>query len=91
VTLSNVEQGAQVVVYFEPGEHVAACPVVDWGNCWRHQVALAPFGPDGELGLAEVLTAHIGGIAGFYRMDGDSLNLVAQQDDVTSLPSFLET
>ena len=45
---------------------------------------MAPFGPNGELELAEVLTPHIGGIAGFYRMDGDPLNLVAQQDGVTS-------
>ena len=38
--------------------------------------------------LAEVLTPHIGGIVGFYRMDGDPLNLVAQQDGVTSHPVF---
>jgi len=59
-------------------------PAVGRGNRWRHQIAVAPFGPNGELELAEVLTPHIGGIAGFYRMDGDSLNLVAQQDSVTS-------
>jgi len=45
---------------------------------------VAPFGPNGELELAEVLTPRIGGIAGFSRMDGDPLNLVAQQDGVTS-------
>ena len=49
---------------------------------------MAPFGPNGELGLAEGLTPHIGGIAGFCRMDGDSLNLVTQQDVVTSHPAF---
>ena len=38
--------------------------------------------------LAEVLTPHIGGIVGFYRMDGDPLNLVAQQDGATSHPVF---
>ena len=59
-------------------------PAVGRGNRWRHQIAVAPFGPNGELELAEVLTPHIGGIAGFYRMDGDPLNLVAQQDGVTS-------
>ena len=84
MTLSDVEQGAQVVVYSESGEQVAAGPAVGRGNRWRHQIAVAPFGPNGELELAEVLTPHIGGIAGFYRMDGDSLNLVAQQDSVTS-------
>ena len=40
---------------------------------------MAPFGVNEELGLAEVLTPHIGGIAGFYRLEGDSLNLVAQR------------
>tara|TARA_Y100001001_G_scaffold93946_1_gene91648 strand:- start:1257 stop:1613 length:357 start_codon:yes stop_codon:yes gene_type:complete len=49
---------------------------------------VAPFGPNGKLVLAEVLTPHIGGIVGFYRMDGDPLNLVAQQDGVTSHPVF---
>ena len=88
VTLSDAEQGAQVVVYSESGEQVAAGPAVGRGNRWRHQIAVAPFGPNGELELAEVLTPHIGGIAGFYRMDGDSLNLVAQQDGVTSHPVF---
>ena len=34
--------------------------------------------------MAEVLTPHIGGIAGFYRLEGDSLNLVAQRPGVTS-------
>ncbi len=49
---------------------------------------MAPFGPNGELGLAEVRTPHIGGIVGFYRMGGDPLNLVAQLDGVTSHPVF---
>tara|TARA_B100001245_G_C22877731_1_gene422030 strand:+ start:1706 stop:1978 length:273 start_codon:yes stop_codon:yes gene_type:complete len=40
------------------------------------------------LGLPEVLTPDIGGIAGFYRMDGDSLNVVTQQDGVTSHTVF---
>ena len=49
---------------------------------------MAPFGPNGELGLPEVLTPDIGGIAGFYRLDGDSLNVVTQQDGFTSHPVF---
>ena len=35
-----------------------------------------------------MLTPDIGGIAGFYRMDGDSLNVVTQQDGVTSHTVF---
>ena len=36
--------------------------------------------------LAEVLTPHIGGIAGLYRLNGDSLDLVVQRYGVTSHP-----
>ena len=86
VTLSDSAQGAQVVVYSESGERLAAGPAVGRGNRWRHQLAVAPFGVNGEPELAEVLTPHIGGIAGFYRLDGDSLNLVAQHGGVTSHP-----
>ncbi len=86
VTVSDSEQGAQVVVYSESGERLAVGPVVGRGNRWRHQIAVAPFGVNAELELAEVLTPHIGGIAGFYRLDGDSLDLMAQQDGVTSHP-----
>jgi len=84
VTISDSEQGAQVVVYSESGDQLAAGPAVGRGNRWRHQIAVAPFGVNGELELAEVLTPHIGGIAGFYRLDGESLNLAAQQAGVTS-------
>jgi len=84
VTISDSEQGAQVVVYSESGDQLAAGPAVGRGNRWRHQIAVAPLGVNGELELAEVLTPHIGGIAGFYRLDGESLNLVAQQAGVTS-------
>ena len=67
---------------------MAAGPAAGRGNRWRRQIAVIPFGPNRELGLADVLTPHIGGIAGFYRMDGGPLNLVAQQDGVTSHPVF---
>ena len=80
MTLSDAEQGAQVVVYSESGEQWR----LGRGDRWRHQIGVASFRPNGELGLAEVLTPHIEGIDGFCRMDGDSLNLVTQQDGVTS-------
>ncbi|MBC8280636.1 MAG: hypothetical protein H8E48_07625 [Chloroflexi bacterium] len=86
VTQSDAEQGAQVVVYSESGDLIAAGPAVGRGNRWRHQLAVAPFGADGETELVEVLTPHIGGIAGFYQLNGSSLELVVQQDGVTSHP-----
>ena len=76
ITQSDAEQGAQVVVYSKSGEQLAAGPAVGRGNHWRHQPAVAPFGSNGEIELAEVLTPHIGGIAGLYRLNGDSLDLV---------------
>jgi hypothetical protein len=78
VTLSNVDQGAQVVVFSEAGEQIAAGPAIGTGYRWRHQLAVAPFGPDGELELVDVLTPHIGGVVEFYRLEGDTLRIVAQ-------------
>lgn len=88
VTLSDSDQGAQVVLYNETGNQVLAGPAVGRGNCWRHPLAVAPFGVNGELELSEVLTPRIGGVAGFYRLEGDSLDLIVQIDGVTSYPLF---
>jgi photosystem II stability/assembly factor-like uncharacterized protein len=41
VTQSDAQQGAQVVVYSESGERLAAVPAVGRGNRWRHQLAVA--------------------------------------------------
>ncbi len=84
VTQSDAAQGVQVVVYSESGDLLAKGPAVGRGNRWRHQISVAPFGPNGDVELAEVLTPHIGGIAGFYRMEGNSLELAAQQGGVTT-------
>ncbi len=78
VTESNADQGAQIVAYNEQGERVATGPAIGTGFRWRHQLAVAPFGPGGELELASVLTPHIGGIVEFYRLHGDELEIVAQ-------------
>jgi len=84
VTQSDAAQEVQVVVYSESGNLLATGPAVGRGNRWRQQIAVAPFGPNGDVELAEVLTPHIGGIAGFYRMEGNSLELAAQQGGVTT-------
>ena len=41
-------------------------------------MAVAPFGPGGELELAAVLTPHIGGGVEFYRMRANRLEIVAR-------------
>jgi hypothetical protein len=78
VTESDAQHGAQIVVYDEQGSRMAIGPAIGRGFRWRHQLAVAPFGPNGELELAALLTPHIGGVVEFYRMKGDQLEIMAQ-------------
>lgn len=75
-TRSDGDEGAQIVVYNADGLLIAEGPTIGRGGRWRHQLAWAPFGPEGEYLLAEVLTPHIGGIVGFFRYDRLSGELV---------------
>ncbi|MGB3717369.1 MAG: hypothetical protein WA996_23345 [Candidatus Promineifilaceae bacterium] len=84
LTLSDNEQGAQIVAYDENGVQVAAGPAIGRGHRWRHQLAVAPFGPDGEVELVDVLTPHIGGVVEYYRLVGNELKIVAQAPGYTS-------
>lgn len=84
VTLSDFDQGAQIVLFSEEGEELAAGPAIGKGYRWRHQIAVAPFGPEGEMELADVLTPHLGGIVEFYQWDDNELKIVAQVPGYTS-------
>ena len=84
VTQSGFEEGAQIVVYEESGDHLASGPAIGLGYRWRHQIAVAPFGPNGELELVDVLTPHIGGVVEFYQLEDDELRIVAQVPGYTS-------
>ena len=84
VTQSDAQNGAQIIAYNESGEQVAAGPAIGRGYRWRHQLAVAPFGPDGEVELVDVLTPHIGGVVEFYQMVDDELQIVAQVPGFTS-------
>jgi len=77
VTESDANQGARIVAYAETGIPIAVGPAIGQGYRWRHQLAVAPFGPAGELELAVVRTPHIGGILEFYQMRGNQLEIVA--------------
>jgi hypothetical protein len=78
VTVSNQDVGARLVVFNEEGERVAEGPSIGLGFRWRHQLALAPFGPNGEVELVDVLTPHIGGGVEFFQLSGTELVRVAR-------------
>lgn len=87
VTLSDADDGAQIVMFDESGNQIAAGPAIGQGLRWRHQIAVAPFGPDGEMELASVLTPHIGGVVEFYQWQKDrrqGLQIVARLSGYTS-------
>jgi hypothetical protein len=84
VTLADAENGAQIVLYDEEGTQLAAGPAIGRGARWRHQLAVAPFGPAGEVELVAVLTPHIGGVVEFYQWREDELTIVARQPGYTS-------
>jgi hypothetical protein len=73
VTESNASTGAKVVVYREDGALIAAGDPIGLGYRWMHQLAVAPFGPNGEIELAVVRTPHIGGVLTFYQLLGENL------------------
>ena len=78
LTVSDPESGARIVAYTSAGRQLAVSPAVGRGFRWRHQIAVAPFGVNDELELAEVLTPHLGGVVQFYRLRGDRLEIVAR-------------
>jgi hypothetical protein len=94
VTASDADRGARVVALPDvgtgsrsgagAGADALVGPAVGTGFRWRHQLAVAPFGPDGGTELAAVETPHVGGTAEFYRAAGDRLELVAARRGYSS-------
>ncbi len=78
VTLSDERAGARLVAYSERGMPVAQSVAIGTGFRWRHQIAVGPFGPNGEMEVVSVRTPHIGGIVEFFRWEGEVLELVAE-------------
>ena len=84
LTRSTPSQGAQLVVFNEMGEEIAAGPSIGRGYRWRNQLALAPFGPNGGLELVDVLTPHLTGVVEFYQLHAERLDVVAGVPGYTS-------
>jgi len=84
LTRSTPSQGAQIVIFNEMGEEIAAGPSIGRGYRWRNQLALAPFGPNGGLELVDVLTPHLTGVVEFYQLHAGRLQVVAEVPGYTS-------
>ena len=84
VTLSNPTEGARIAVFSEEGKEITSGPAVGQGFRWRHQLAVAAFGPEGQLELVDVLTPHIGGVVEFYRLENAELKVLARVPGHTS-------
>lgn len=84
LTLSDSDGGAQIVLLDGDGQRLATGPAIGRGGRWRHQLAVAPFAPDGVPELVDVLTPHIGGVVEFFRWEGDRLEIVAALPGYTS-------
>lgn len=72
------------MAFDERGAWVAAGPPIGRGGRWRHQLAVAPFAPDGGLELVAVRTPHIGGTVELYTREGEQLRIVAELPGYTS-------
>ena len=84
VTQSNDGGGARLVLYDADGELVAESDPIGRGNRWRNQLAIAPVGPGGELEVIDVRTPHLGRTIEWFRIEGDRLELVAEEIGYTS-------
>jgi hypothetical protein len=82
VTVSGDGGGARIAAYRPDGSRVAAGPTL--GGGWRHQLAVAPFGPDDRPEVAAVRKPHVGHELQFFRREGDALRVVAGQDGYQS-------
>jgi hypothetical protein len=81
-TIADSENGARIAIYSPAGERIATGPV--FGPGWRHQLAVAPFGPDGATELAAVLKPHVTRTLEYYRLEDSGLSVRATVDGVSS-------
>jgi len=81
-TVSDPANGARVAAFGPSGDRLATGPI--HGSGWRHQLAVAPFAPDGTAELAVVRKPHVEHVLEFYRPAGGSLEVVATVDGFSS-------
>lgn len=78
VTLSDLDQGARLVLFSEEGEILAQGPAAGQAYRWRNQLAAAPLGPDGEVLIIDVLRPHLDATLEFFSWEGERLVLKAE-------------
>ncbi len=81
-TVADSADGARIAVFSTGCERLATGPIHEPG--WRHQLAVAPFGPDGTPELAVVRKPHVDRVLEFYRLDDGSLDIVATVGGISS-------
>lgn len=81
-TVADGRNGARIAVFAPDGSRLATGPIHEPG--WRHQLAVAPFGPDGRPELAVVRQPHVERLLEFYRLREGSLDVVATADAFAS-------
>lgn len=84
MTVSNAEFGARLVVLDDQANVVAESDPIGQGGRWRHQIAAAPFGPNGEIELVDVRTPHIRGVVEYFSMRNGRLERVASIEGYSS-------
>jgi hypothetical protein len=81
-TVANSTDGAQIAVFSAGGERMATGP--RYGPGWRHQLAVAGFGPDGGTELAVVRKPHVARVVEFYRLSAGTLDVTATVGGVST-------
>jgi len=71
--VSDPADGARIAAFAPDGSRLATGPI--HGSGWRHPLAVAPLGPDGEPELAVVRKPHVEHVLEFYRFDGGDLSV----------------
>jgi len=81
-TVADTASGARIRVYGIEGNEIATGPI--YGPGWRHQLCVAPFGPDGTPELAVVRKPHVDRTVEFYRLNSGELEVVATKQGYSS-------
>lgn len=81
-TVADSDAGARLRIYGIDGRELSTGPI--YGPGWRHQLCVAPFGPDDGRELAVVRKPHVDRTVEFYRLTDSGLEVVATQQGYAS-------